>query len=497
MVLSAAGLPYTWCQAYGTALIHTASVITALSLPVLLFVAALVGGAATRLVLSFTLICSMRGAATDLRARLVERETALTDARIAEATARADAENAVRCLADAKAAEADLARAFERNLEHTTHLEKQLAAALARIEQIKVGEQDVEARLQRVAASYVNETRDVLVNAASERFAGDASAFRERLVASVAPLSDRIDVLGKSLVDLGTARTQDQERVATLLEGLNSKMAGIDDATRRVERVLGNSQARGSWGEFELKRLLELTGMTEHVSFDTQEAGYGTDALGRPDVVLHVPGNRSVPIDAKVPFARYQEAVSAATEIEREPLLDAAVAAIRSHVKILASRKYHDAPACIGWTIMFVPIEAMLSTLFARDHELFDMARESRVLIASPLTLMLYLESFSRGWAAQKQSENATVILEEAQTLINRLTVFTEKFGRVGISLNGAIEKYNEAVGSFESRLGPQARKIVALRGDVEDVPQVFEQPSRARSIDVTRLPSQLALEAS
>ena len=471
--------------------------ITALVPPVLVFAAVLVGATSAGFMLWFNVIRPMRRAAADLCARILERDSALTEIRIAEAMARSEADNAMRCLADAKAAEAESARAFELIFERTTDLEKQLAAALARIEQIKLSEQDVEARLQRVAASYMNEARDVLVNAASERFAGDASAFRERLVASVAPLSDRIDVLGKSLVDLGTARTQDQERVATLLEGLNSKMAGIDDATRRVERVLGNSQARGSWGEFELKRLLELTGMTEHVSFDTQEAGYGTDASGRPDVVLYVPGNRSVPIDAKVPFARYQAAVSAATEIEREPLLDEAVAAIRSHVKILASRKYHDAPACIGWTIMFVPIEAMLSTLFARNHELFDMARESRVLIASPLTLMLYLESFSRGWAAQKQSENATVILEEAQTLVNRLTVFTEKFGKVGISLNGAIEKYNEAVGSFEGRLGPQARKIVALRGDVEEVPQVFEQPARARSIDITRLPNQLALEAS
>ena len=358
--------------------------ITALVPPVLVFAAVLVGATGAGLMLWFNVNRPIRRTAADLGARLLERDSALTEIRIAEATARSEAENAMRCLADAKAAEAESARAFERIFEHTTDLEKQLAAALARIEQIKLSEQDVEARLQRVAASYMNEARDVLVNAASERFAGDASAFRERLVASVAPLSDRIDVLGKSLVDLGTARTQDQERVATLLEGLSSKMAGIDDATRRVERVLGNSQARGSWGEFELKRLLELTGMTEHVSFDTQQSGYGTDASGRPDVVLHVPGNRSVPIDAKVPFARYQAAVSAASEIEREPLLDEAVAAIRGHVKILASRRYHDTPACVGWTIMFVPIEAMLSTLFARDHELFDMARESRVLIASP-----------------------------------------------------------------------------------------------------------------
>lgn len=359
------------------------------------------------------------------------------------------------------------------------------ATVQATIAQMKLGERDVEERLQRVAQTYVTEAREVLVKTAAER-----------LVAQVTPLNERLDLLGKSLVDLGTARIEDQTRVATLLESLTTKMAGIDDATRRVERVLGHSQARGSWGEFELKRLLELTGMTEHVSFETQQSGYGTDATGRPDVVLHIPGNLTVPIDAKVPFARYQEAVSAQSEAEREPLLDQAVAAIRSHVKVLGARRYHDGPACIGWTIMFVPIEAMLATLFARDHEIFEVARAARVLIASPLTLMLYLEAFSRGWAAQKQSENATVILEEARLLVSRLGTFTEKFGRVGATLNSAVEKYNDAVASYEGRLGPQARKIVALRGDTESVVDLTQAPAHARIIDTSRLPAPLALEA-
>ena len=127
------------------------------------------------------------------------------------------------------------------------------ATVQATIAQMKLGERDVEERLQRVAQTYVTEAREVLVKTAAER-----------LVAQVTPLNERLDLLGKSLVDLGTARIEDQTRVATLLESLSTKMAGIDDATRRVERVLGHSQARGSWGEFELKRLLELTGMTEH-----------------------------------------------------------------------------------------------------------------------------------------------------------------------------------------------------------------------------------------
>jgi DNA recombination protein RmuC len=362
--------------------------------------------------------------------------------------------------------------------------ERELAGALATLEQMKRCEADVDARLQRVAATYVNEARETLLAAASERFAGDAATFRERLVASVSPLNERLDSLGVSLASLGTARTQDQERVATLLEGLSSKMAGIDDATRRVERVLGNSQARGSWGEFELKRLLELTGMTEHVSFETQESGYGSDGGGRPDVVLRIPGKLTVPIDAKVPFARYQEAVSAQSEAEREPLLVEAVAAVRGHVRALSARGYHAKPSCIGWTIMFVPIEAMLSTLFARDHDIFELARTSRILIASPLTLMLYLEAFSRGWAAQKQSENAETILAEARTLVTRLGKFGDKFASVGKCLGSAIEHYNDAVGSYESRVAPQARKIIELRGDPDEPAVVPERLVAVRALD-------------
>lgn len=438
-----------------------------------------------------------RRLASEQRDLLAEREEASVRERIRTATAVADAEHARLRLAETKELHAQAQRDLERSLQKCGELERDLARATATVAQMKLSEADVDARLQRIAGVYVAEARETLVNAAAERFAGDASTFRESLVASVSPLNERLEVLGKSLTDLGTARTEEQSRVATLLSGLDRKMAGIDEATRRVERVLGNSQARGSWGEFELKRLLELTGMTEHVSFDTQESGYGATESGRPDVVLKIPGNLTVPIDAKVPFARYQEAVRAESEGEREPLLDQAVAAIRNHVRVLATRKYHDSPACIGWTIMFVPIEAMLATIFARDHDVLEFARESRVLIASPLTLMLYLEAFSRGWAAQKQSENATLILEQARVLVNRLTGFAEKFGKVGTSLNGAIERYNEAAGSFDGRLAPQARKIAELRGDFENVSAPVEQLSRARVVDISRLPaaSTIALE--
>ncbi|MDQ2909368.1 MAG: DNA recombination protein RmuC, partial [Candidatus Eremiobacteraeota bacterium] len=372
-----------------------------------LFAIAFVGGCA------FVWLTAARGtriARRDFDVRGRELSEALTAARIARAIAEAQAGGAELALAEVRSALQASETTADRLRTDGSRLEAALAAERQRVESLRSSEADVEARLQRVAKQYVDEARELLVTSAAERFGADAAAFREKVATTVAPLGERLDQLGTSLAALGSERTKDQAHVSTLLEALNGKMAGIDDATRRVERVLGNSQARGSWGEFELRRLLEIAGMTEHVSFDVQQSGYGADGSGRPDVVLRIPGNLSVPIDAKCPFSAYQEAVSADNDREREPLLGAAVAAVRAHIKALSLRQYHQAEHCVGWTIMFVPIEAMLSTLFALEPTLFDTARESRILIASPLTLLLYLEAFARGWAAQKQSDNAELI---------------------------------------------------------------------------------------
>ncbi len=417
----------------------------------------------------------------------------LTDARIACAAAQAEAASTQRALVELRATLTNRESSIAALRTNEVQLEQALATERQRVESAKTNERDVEARLQRVAKQYVDEARELLVASAADRLGSEAAAFRERVATTVAPLDERLGQLGTSLAALGSERTKDQAHVSILLEALNGKMSGIDDATRRVERVLGSSQARGSWGEFELNRLLEMTGMTEHVSFDVQKSGYGLDGAGRPDVVLRIPGNLNVPIDAKCPFAAYQEAVNATTDSEREPLFGAAVAAVRAHVKALEARRYHQAERCVGWTIMFVPIEAMLSTLFARDRSVFDAALGARILIASPLTLLLYLEAFARGWAAQKQSDNAEMIVHEARKLVERLRYFTDKFDVVGKRLESVLDAYNDSVATYEGRLGPQARRLSELRGDVAEPHSLQERRTNVRRLDPTRLPGQAA----
>ena len=364
---------------------------------------------------------------------------------------------------------------------------EQLAVARSTIATMKASQEDVEARVLRIAQANMAEVRDTLLAAAAERFAGDSGAFREKLRATLLPLDEKLATIGASLTTFHEERIRDQERQAVVLDSLSTKMTGLDDATRRVERVLGSSQTRGSWGEYELQRLLEATGMTQHVSFDTQVSGYGSDGDGRPDVVLSLPGDLTVPIDSKVPFASFQAAMLASTDSEREPLLNAAVAAVRAHVRALDARRYHETKGCVGWTLMFVPMEQMISTLFVRDRGLFEAARTSRVLITSPLTLLFYLEAFARGWAAQKQSENADIILSEARVLVARLLTFTEKFNTVGQRLESALEAYNASVATYEGRIAPQTRRIVELRADPDDIAPAELRRTNVRHVDVSR----------
>lgn len=375
--------------------------------------------------------------------------------------------------------------------------EQRVAALEATITQVRAAESEVEARFRETAQHFVDRAQKTLVELAVARVAADASVLQTKLVAVAGPLGEQLGTLTKAIKVIDEQRKADRERFVTTLENFGQKIDRLDAATERVAAVLTSSTARGSWGEYELRRLIEYTGMTEHVSFEVQESGYGDELRGRPDVVLKLPGDLTVPIDAKVPFSSYQQAVAASSVDERTKYLDEALIAVRGHIRALAARRYHTTPGCVGWTVMFVPIEAMLSALFAHDPDLLDGAREARILIASPLTLLLYLEAFARGWSVQRQSENAEKILTEARELIVRLGRFTEHFAKVGKHLESGLDSYNEAVGSYESRLGPQAQRIIELGVSVDGKTALTVPPRRAnvRGLNDSRIPL-LAAEA-
>jgi DNA recombination protein RmuC len=375
--------------------------------------------------------------------------------------------------------------------------------AEAELKSLKTARPEADSAFAELARKIITDAQAGLAQAAAEKIKTETATLNRvaegRLAEVTSGLTAKLEGLGSAINALQAARTEDSKQLAGQLGALGQQTSALSEAvaeTRnaadRVTSLLSKSQARGAWGEYELKRLIEMTGMTEHVSFEVQQTGYGEDERGRPDVVLFIADGGSLPIDAKVPFIAYQAAVESQEPVERTKRLTEAATAVRVHIRALAQRRYHATPGCIGWTVMFVPIESMLSSVLALDPTILDYAIDSRILIASPLTLMVYLHAFAQGWSYARQQENAQAILEHAKVLVSRLTPFIGHLVKLGDRLGKALVSYNGAIGSFETSVAPQARRIHEM-GGAEELSPLSPVAAEIREFDVRRLPGSLA----
>jgi DNA recombination protein RmuC len=267
----------------------------------------------------------------------------------------------------------------------------------------------------------------------------------------------------------------------------------LETGTTTLASALKSSQVRGRWGEVALRNVAELAGMTEHCDFEEQST---TDAGGRPDMTVRLPGGRFIAVDAKAPLSAYLDAVAATDEAARSVFLDAHVAALRGHVKALADRDYPAALAGgVDLVVLFLPGDPFLAAAFAKDPELQVDALRRRVLIATPTTLVALLRTVGIYHQQESLAKNAAQIAEVARELYDRGAKFGEDLGRVGKGLQSALRAYNDAVGSFDARFVPMARKLEELRvpdgakREIDAPPTVDEAP-RALRHDATGVPA-------
>jgi DNA recombination protein RmuC len=275
------------------------------------------------------------------------------------------------------------------------------------------------------------------------------------------------------LADLQQAVQQirvDQRGDAGELRGL---VSGIVDQQEQLVRQSGQlSEAlrrpgvRGQWGESTLRRVVEAAGLAEHFDFAAQThiAGDGERGAARPDLVVHLPGGGSVPVDAKVPLDAFLDAAAADTPATRDAALDDHVKQVRAKVRELAAKAYWSrfdrAPEMV---VMFIASEAAFAAAVQRDPSLIEDAGRQKVVIATPATMLALLQVVQLGWREHALSENAEQVRELASELIGRLATFSGHLGKVGKALEQAAKAHNQAVGSLESRVLVTARKFDAL----------------------------------
>jgi len=315
-------------------------------------------------------------------------------------------------------------------------------------------ENSTEQRLQTTNASIAEQTRA-------------ASASMQEIIK---PLGESLKALDAKVGDLETKRADayarlDQQVVNTagLLDSLRTETTNLSTALRR-------NDVRGRWGELQLRRIIEMIGLTEHVSFDEQRQQVG-EGSGRPDLTIHLPNNRVLYVDSKAPMNSFIDATNELDPDRRKTLLEAHAAAVKGHIKALSNRSYVDDKQSLNYVIMFVPTESSLAAAFEVYPNLIEDAAAAKVVLTSPTSLVIALNTIAMLWQEDTQVRNAQEMIKESGDLYGRLITFINHFSKVGDNLKRSMDTYNNAIGSFDRSVMPKAKVVEELGKFSDELP--------------------------
>ncbi len=339
----------------------------------------------------------------------------------------------------------------------------------------------VASSVARVRASGVTAERDLLRERVTD-LESAASQDRE-LVATLSPLAGALQRVEDQVRTLERDRVHQYARLGEQIEAVRASGEALRTQTAALAGALRSPTARGTWGEVQLRRVVEHAGMLARVDFTVQANATTPDGVGvRPDLVVHLPGGKHVVVDAKAPLAAFLEASEASTDDDRQQRAAVAHArALRAHVDALAAKEYWTAfdpsPELV---VCFVPGEAFLAAACSADPALLEHAMARRVVLATPTTLLALLRTVALTWQSQALAGSAKELLALGRELYARLGTLGAGAGKLGRTLQRAVEDYNLLVGTLERRVLVTARRMRDLDlvdGEVESAPPIDAAP--------------------
>jgi len=344
-----------------------------------------------------------------------------------------------------------------------------LAYALVSRREQPVEQPDFAAAVQEATSRAVADALPGLLQANDEARKLDAKtaeATLDKRQAEIKALAERISQ-GQERIEKEVQRRGETDlQTRALIEQVGQTVGNLGAETAGLKKALRQPQTRGQWGELQLRRCIEIAGMTEHVDFELQQTLHTEDGRLRPDARFLLPEGRSFVADSKVPLDAFLDAQEAEVDTERRTHLERHARQAREHVRSLSSKDYQGqfkAGEMPDLVICFIPNEPALHAAFAADPELFDYALERNVLLVSPTSLIGLLRTMELGWRQERMVAEAAEIAEAAGTLHSRFSKFLGEFEKVGRGLTAAASAYDSAVGSMERRLLPQLRKVEGL----------------------------------
>jgi DNA recombination protein RmuC len=280
----------------------------------------------------------------------------------------------------------------------------------------------------------------------------------------------------------GHVRTLEQKREGAY-QSLTQQVLQLEkghlalrQTTEQLLAALKSGPVRGRWGEIQLRKIVELAGMTEHVSFNEQVAG---EIGGRPDTLVHLPNAGHIPIDSKFPLGAFLAAIEATDETTRRAKVAEHVKALKETITALSNKRYwKEFDPSPELTVMFVPIESCLIIAYEHEPGIIEFALEHKIILASPVTLLGFMKSIAYGWQQFTINKNAKKILAQGKELYNRVEIWMEHFRKTGEKIAATVRSYNESIASLQSRFLPACRKfqeLTAIADELEEVESISD----------------------
>ena len=317
---------------------------------------------------------------------------------------------------------------------------------------------------------------------------GDLESRQKAVAELVAPVRESLSKVDAQIQQMEVARGDAYGELRAQVQSLITTQKELQSETGNLVRALRTPNVRGRWGEIQLRRVVEIAGMLSYCDFAEQETVTTESGRLRPDLVVKLPGGKHVVVDAKTPLQAFLDAFETTDEDARRSCLASHARQVRDHMNTLSGKKYWEQfEATPEFVVMFLPGETFFSAALEQDSGLIEHGVLNRVIPASPTTLIALLKAVAYGWNQEKLARNAQQISALGKELHDRLRKLAGHIAGVGASLDRAVESYNQAVGSLESRVLVSARKFAELGASVaEDIPELepIETTARALSFD-------------